>query len=99
MAVLRSKWFMPAFCVGLGGLAAAALFAGDDTQGAIGALVIMAGLALLLVLGGRWDLVRGLRGDGRDEYWARIDVHATALAGHVVIGAIVAMCVWEWAHV
>jgi hypothetical protein len=89
---------MPAFCVGLGGLAAAALFAGDDTQGAIGALVIMAGLALLLVLGGRWDLVRGLRGDGRDEYWARIDVHATALAGHVVIGAIVAMCVWEWAH-
>ncbi len=43
-------------------------------------------------------MVRGLRGDGRDEYWARLDVHATALAGHVVIGVSIVMCLWEWAH-
>jgi hypothetical protein len=35
------------------------------------------------LLGGRSDLIRGLRG------------HATALAGNVAIGA---MCLWEWAH-
>ena len=40
----------------------------------------------------------GLRGDGRDEYWARIDLHATALAGSFAIGLILVMCVWEWAH-
>jgi hypothetical protein len=32
-----------------------------------------------------------LRGDGRDEYWERIDVHATALTGLVVIAPIIAI--------
>ncbi len=54
--------------------------------------------ASLFLVGGRSDLIRGLRGDGRDEYWQRIDVHATALAGNVVIVAIIGMCAWEWAH-
>ena len=58
----------------------------------------MAMFGLAILLGGRSDMVRGLRGDGRDEYWQRIDVHATALAGNVVILAILAMCVWEWSH-
>lgn len=58
----------------------------------------MSALGLLVLLGGRSDLIRGLRGDGRDEYWERIDVHATALAGHVLIGAVIVMCLWEWAH-
>ena len=43
-------------------------------------------------------MIRGLRGDGRDEYWERIDIHATALAGLVVIGVIIGMCFSEWAH-
>ena len=34
----------------------------------------------------------------RGEYWQRIDVHATALAGHVLIVAILGMCAWEWGH-
>ena len=51
-----------------------------------------------ILLGGRSELVRGLRGDGRDEYWARLDLHATALAGIVLITVVIGMCVWEWAH-
>jgi hypothetical protein len=51
-----------------------------------------------VLFGGRSDLVRGLRGDGRDEYWARIDVHATAVTGYLVIAAIIVMCLWEWGH-
>ena len=58
----------------------------------------MAGLGVVFLIGGRSDLIRGLRGDGRDEYWERIDVHATALAGIVVITAVIGMCLWEWAH-
>ncbi len=38
------------------------------------------------------------RGDGRDEYWERIDVHATYLAGLATFGLIIGMCLWEWAH-
>jgi hypothetical protein len=52
----------------------------------------------VIYLGGRSDMIRGLRGDGRDEYWERIDVHATALTGIVVITVIIGMCLWEWAH-
>ena len=43
-------------------------------------------------------MVRGLRGDGRDEYWSRLDIHATALAGSVLIGVVIGMCLWEWGH-
>ena len=39
-----------------------------------------------------------IRGDGRDERWARIDLAATALAGLVVISSIIIACGWEWAH-
>jgi hypothetical protein len=29
----------------------------------------MSGLGIAALLGGRFDMVRGLRGDARDEYW------------------------------
>jgi len=58
----------------------------------------MTAIGALFFLGGRSDLVRGLRGDGRDEYWEKIDVYATALAGMVVLSAIIGMCLWEWGH-
>jgi hypothetical protein len=58
----------------------------------------MSAIGVAVFFGGRSDMVRGLRGDGRDEYWEKIDVYATALAGLVVIGAIIGMCLWEWAH-
>lgn len=40
-------------------------------------------------VGGRSDTVRGLRGDGRDERFHRIDVMATAVAGSVLFGTII----------
>ena len=42
--------------------------------------------------------MRGLRGDGRDEYWRGIDRSATIVAANVTILAILAMAAWEWAH-
>jgi hypothetical protein len=97
-AVHKTKWFMPAFCLVLGLGCFAALWAGDRPGDGLAAFGLLAGLAALTLLGGRSDMIRGLRGDGRDEYWARIDIHATAIAGHVTIAAIIAMCFWEWAH-
>ena len=91
-------WHLPAFTVALGGVCAAAIWIGGDGAGALGALAIMGLLAAGLVLGGRSELVRGLRGDGRDEYWARLDLLASLFAGYVAITAIIAMCLWEWAH-
>ncbi len=98
MAITRSKWFLPAFCVAAGAVSAVAFLIGDDRENAIGVFVALSVFGGLVLLGGRFDLVRGLRGDGRDEYWARIDIHATALAGHVLIALILGLCIWEWSH-
>lgn len=94
----RKAWFLSAFSVALGVACFVAFWLGDQRGSAWFALALMSCVGLVFLLGGRFDMVRGLRGDGRDEYWARMDVHATALAGHVVIGAIIVMCLWEWAH-
>ena len=40
------------------------------------------------------EVIRGLRGDGRGEYWARVDLLATTFAGLVAITAIIGMCRW-----
>ncbi len=89
---------MPLFSVALGLCFLAAFWAGGNPTDGVGALVVMTVFGLIFLVGGRSDLVRGLRGDGRDEYWQRLDVHATALAGHVTIAAIIGMCLWEWSH-
>jgi hypothetical protein len=94
----RSKWFMPLFSVALGGVCLAAFWAGGNRDQGLVSLGIMGGLGLVFALGGRSELIRGLRGDGKDEYWARLDLHATALSGMAVITAVIVMCLWEWAH-
>jgi hypothetical protein len=49
----------------------------------------MTAFAAVFVLGGRSETIRGMRGDGRDERWAMIDLRATAVAGLAVIIAII----------
>ena len=44
------------------------------------------------------ETIRGLRGDGRDERFRQIDVHATALAGLAVLVAIIVAFVVEVAR-
>ncbi len=94
----RTPWFLPLFSTALGVACFVAFWIGGERGSAWFALALMTGVGIAFLVGGRFDMIRGLRGDGRDEYWARIDVHATALAGHVVIAAIIVMCLWEWAH-
>ena len=97
-AIHKTKWFLPGFSVLIGLVFFAGFWIGDDRAGAVWSLALMSVVAILLLAGGRFDMIRGLRGDGRDEYWARLDVHATAIAGSFAIGLILVMCVWEWAH-
>jgi len=61
-------------------------FAGRRLESGLFALGLMTAVGVLFLVGGRSEMVRGLRGDGRDEYWARMDVHASYLAGMVTIG-------------
>jgi len=44
---------------------------------------------LVILLAGRSETVRGLRGDGRDERFAQMDMRATAVSGLVLIVALI----------
>lgn len=94
----RTPWFLPLLALALGVACLAAFWIGGKPRDGVYALLVMAGFGLVALLGGRSEMIRGLRGDGRDEYWERMDTHATALAGIVLIGAVIGMCLWEWGH-
>jgi hypothetical protein len=98
MRVTRSKWFVPLIAVGMGMVVFAAQSIGGDPGGGLVSLAIMCAFAALILLGGRSETIRGLRGDGRDERFRKIDIHATALAGLAVTIAVIAASIVEFAR-
>jgi hypothetical protein len=98
MRITRSKWFLPLFSVALGLLLFAAQWVGGNPGSGLVSLGIMTAFGALFLFGGRSDTIRGLRGDGRDERFRQIDIHATAIAGLAVITAIIVAFVVELAR-
>ena len=87
--ITRSKWFLPAFSLVLGlVMLAVSWLGGSPGQGVI-SLAVLAAFGLIILLAGRSETVRGLRGDGRDERFAQIDLQASALSGLAVIVALI----------
>jgi hypothetical protein len=89
MQTSSSKWFLPLVCACLGLLFLAAMWTGGDPGTGLFSLGVMVSFGLLILLGGRSETIRGLRGDGRDERFRRIDLAATALAGIVLVAVII----------
>ena len=98
MQITKSKWFQPLFAVALGLLVFVAGWIGGDPRSGLVSFAILTGAGLLLLLGGRSETIRGLRGDGRDERFRRMDIHATALAGLAVITAVIVAFLVELAR-
>jgi hypothetical protein len=96
--ICSTRWFLPAFTLVLGFGLGGAQWKGGDRQTGLTSMAFFVLIAAALALGGRSETIRMIRGDGRDERWARIDLAATALAGLVVISSIIIACGWEWAH-
>jgi|SRR5215472_8010707 len=88
--ITRSKWFVPLFSVAMGLVILAASWIGGHPRAGAFSLALMTGFALLVLLAGRSETIRGLRGDGRDERFAQIDLRATAVAGQVLILTLIA---------
>ena len=88
-AILRSKWFTPALCLGLGAMVLLAGWLGGQLVSGIWGLAVMAAFGLfLLLVTGRSETVRGLT-TGRDERFAQIDLKATAAAGLALIITVI----------
>jgi hypothetical protein len=97
-AVTHSKWFLPLFCLALGVVVLVASWLGGQPIVGWIALPIMVGFGLFLLLAGRSETIRGLRGDGRDERFAQIDLRATAVAGLVLITTLIVVWLVEIAQ-
>ena len=98
MQLTRSRWFLALQAVALGIVVFAAQSVGGDPVSGLESLGIMTAFGALILFGGRSETIRGLRGDGRDERFRQIDVHATALAGLAVILAIIVAFIIELAR-
>jgi len=84
-----SRWLMPAGCVLLGCVVLLAGWLGGQLVTGLIGLVVMAAFGLFIALAGRSETIRGLRGDGRDERFAQIDLRATGATGMVLIVAVI----------
>ena len=93
----RSRWFTPGFALSMGFVFLGAQWSAGDPRSGLVSLLIMAVTAAIFAFGGRSETIRGLRGDGRDERFRMIDIHATALAGLAVILAIIVAFIVELA--
>jgi cobalamin synthase len=87
--ITRSKWFLPSFSLVLGLVMLAVSWLGGSLSQGVISLAVLAAFGLVVLLAGRSETVRGLRGDGRDERFAQIDLQATALSGLAVIVALI----------
>ena len=87
--ITRSKWFLPSFSLVLGLVILAVTWLGGHPGVGVGSLVGLTAFGLFFLLAGRSETVRGLRGDGRDERFAQIDLQATAVAGSVLLVALI----------
>ena len=87
-SLMRSKWFMPAFCLGLGVAVLAANWAGGHPGVGVFGLAVMTAFGVFLLLAVGNETVRGLT-TGRDERFAQIDLRATAVAGLVLITTLI----------
>jgi hypothetical protein len=94
----RSRWLTPGFALAMGFVFLGAQWAAGHPGGGLASLGIMALTAAIFAFGGRSETIRGLRGDGRDERFARIDLEATALAGVVLITVIIVAVVVQLAR-
>ncbi|HEV2375514.1 MAG TPA: hypothetical protein VGS19_25545 [Streptosporangiaceae bacterium] len=87
--LMRSKWFMPLFCLGLGVGVFVASWLGGHLGAGLVSLAVMAGFGLfLLLVASSSETIRGLT-FGRDERFAQIDLRATAVAGLAVLMALI----------
>jgi len=74
----------------------AAAWIGDDLRAAIFSFLVMAAVAALFALGGRFETIRLMRQP--DERWSAIDLRATAISGMSVVTVVIGAFVVELAR-
>ncbi len=96
--LMRSKWTLPGLSLVIGLVYLGSEVIGGRPLLGVEMFGIMAVAGAAILLGGRSETIRGLRGDGRDERFATLDTRATANTALVIILALLAGFAFEIAH-
>ncbi len=90
-----SRWLVPALVLGIGGAYLVLSWLGGDPERGVWMLAIMVAYGGLLLLGGRSELVRQLRGQPADERYEGFGVLAVAFMGFVTVLVVLGLFLWE----
>jgi len=94
----NSKWAVPVLCLIFGVAYLAAFWIGGNPVAGVGPFAIMVGYGLLLLLGGRSEIVRTLRAQPSDEMWKSFDVRASLFSFFVLIAVLIGTGLYEIAR-
>ena len=75
-----------------------AFWAGGELRAGVGAAVFMVVVAVLLLFGGRSEVVRVLRGQPTDEMWRSFNLRAIWFASEVLAVVVIGAFVYEIAR-
>ena len=99
MPTTRNKgWAAPLVCVVLGLVFLTVFWISGNPGAGLGSLAVMVGYGLLLLLGGRSEIVGTLRGQAPDERYGMFDLRATAITGTVTLSVLVGAALYELAR-
>lgn len=92
------KWAVPVLCLFIGLIYLGAFWVAGNLGAGLWGLAIMVGYGVVLLVGGRSDIVRVLRGQSTDERYRSFDLRATAFAGVVTIFVLLGGFIYEVAR-
>lgn len=92
------RWAVPLLSLLLGLAYLAAFWVAGNPGAGLGPLAIMVGYGVLLLVGGRSEIVRVLRGQPADERYRMFDLRANAIAGTVTLSILVGGFFYELAR-
>lgn len=99
MQMMKTKaWMVPLLCLLIGVAFLVAFWIGGNPGSGVGALAVMVGYGVLLLVGGRSEIVRVLRGQPADERYRMFDLRASAITGTVTLTVLIGGLFYELAQ-
>ncbi len=92
------KWAVPLLCLVLGVAYLATFWIDGNPVWGVGPFAIMVGYGMVLLLGGRSEVIRTLRGQPSDEMWGSFSMRASLFSFYVLVLVLIGMAFYEIAR-
>ena len=92
------RWAAPLLCLLMGFAFLVAFWIAGNPGAGLGPFAVMVGYGVLLLVGGRSEIVRVLRGQAPDERYRMFDLRASAITGTVTLSILIGGFFYELAR-